>query len=271
MTSRRVIALLAGALTLLAAAAPAATASAATNQPVTKSAAKPQGNVALPGVVSQTPLSYTPNVYAGPSCGSLCSHSEVYSTVVVNGEVVVAGVFGNVCSPVSGAYAQCPNTVPADYIFAFNPATGAIDPNFKPTFNDPIYSLAAGPNNTVYVGGAFTTVNGNSQRGVTQLNVTPGQASTDGTQVAKFKAHTTNTVDQVALNGNALYLGGSFNYINGVKTTAVGRVNATTGAVDKSFLFTVSDPAVKPLDVKSMTLSPNGQVLAIAGSFLQVN
>jgi hypothetical protein len=268
MTLRRVITLIAGAVTLLAGGLPAATASAATH---TVADISSQGNVQLPGVVSKTPLTYTPNVYAGSSCGTLCKNSEVYSTVVVNGEVVVAGVFGKVCSPAPASYAQCPNTVAADFIFAFNPANGAIDPNFRPTFNQPIYSLAAGPSDTVYAGGAFTTVNGNSEQGVTQLYVTPGQPSTDGTRVTGFRGYTSSTVNQLALNGNALYLGGKFNYVDGFKTTPVGRMNATTGAVDKTFKFTLSDPAVNPLDVKSMTLSPNGDTLAIAGSFLRVN
>jgi hypothetical protein len=270
MSSHRVIALLVGALTLLAGGLPAATASAATNPAAVKPAAKPKGNVQLPGLVSQTPLSYTPNIYPGPSCGQLCKTSRVDSTVVVNGEVVVAGAFGKVCSPAPASYAQCPDTVPADYIFAFNPATGAIDPDFTPTFNDPVYSLAAGPGNTVYVGGAFTTVNGNSEEGVAQLNVDPGQPN-DGTQVAGFHAYTNNLVNQVALSGNALYIGGQFGSTDGVHTTPIARVNATTGAVDKSFEFTLGDPAVNPLDVKTMSLSPDGNTLAIAGSFQQVN
>lgn len=272
MTSRRVIALIVGALTLMVGGLPAATASAAA-KPAAKVTTHPNGNVALPGLVSQTPLADTPNIYAGSVCGSACSkYSTVFSTAVVNGEIVVAGAFGAACTPAPATYAQCPSTVPADYIFAYNPATGAIDPNFNPTFNaGPIYSVVAGPDNTVYVGGGFSTVDGTSQEGVAQLNVTPGQSSTDGTLVTAFHAHTSNVVEQLALSGNALYLSGKFAYTDGVKTTPVSRVNATTGAIDKSFTFTVSDAAVDPLDIKSMTLSPDGNTLAIAGSFLQVN
>jgi hypothetical protein len=267
MSSRPVIALIAGAVTLLAGCLPAVTASAAANP-----ATVPNDSAQLPGVVSQTPLSYTPNIYPGPSCGKSCTSttSTVYSTVVVNGEVVVAGLFGEACTPAPASYAQCPNTVEADYIFAFDPATGAIDQTFNPTFNGTIYSLAAGPSNTVYVGGAFTTVNGNSEEGVAQLNVDPGQ-SNDGTQVPGFNASTGQAVYSVAYNNNALYLGGLFGTVNGTKDAYAARLNATTGAVDPSFSFKISDEAVGPLEVKTMSLSPDGDTLAIAGTFLQVN
>jgi Ricin-type beta-trefoil lectin domain len=271
MTSRRVIALIVGALTLLGGSLPAATALAAAKPAARTATIHPKGNVQLPGPVSQTPLAYTPNVYPGTSCGSLCKTSTIHSTVVANGEVVVAGVFGNVCTPAPATYAQCPSTVPADYMFAYNPATGAIDPDFNPTFNEPVYSLAAGPDNTVYVGGAFTTADGTTQKYLTELYVTPGQSSTDGTLVPGFSASTSAAVNQVALSGNALYVGGNFALADGVDTTPIARLNATTGAHDKSFKFTLSDPAVKPLDVKSMSLSPDGDELVIAGSFLQVN
>jgi hypothetical protein len=180
MTSRRVIALIVGAVTLLGGSLSAATASAATKPAARVATIHPKGNVQLPGPVSQTPLTYTPNVSPGTSCGSLCKTSTIHSTVVVNGEIVVAGVFGNVCTPAPASYAQCPDTVPTSYIFAYNPATGAIDPNFNPQFNDPVYSLAAGPNDTVYVGGAFTSDGGTATNHLAEVYVNPGQ-SNDGT------------------------------------------------------------------------------------------
>jgi hypothetical protein len=270
MSSRRAIALIAGAATLLVGFLPAATASAANKPTAAKSVVHPNGSVALPGVVSQTPVSYTPNVSSGPWCGKACKVSTVYSTVVVNGEVIVAGVFGEVCAPAPQTYAQCPAKVQADYIFAFNPQTGAIDPNFNPTFDQPIYSLAAGPNNTVYVGGAFTQADGTPEEGVAQLVVDPGQ-SDDGTLAPGFDAYTNNIVYQVAYNGNALYIGGQFGETDGLKTTGLSRVNATTGALDKTFKFTLSHPDGGALQVKSMSLSPDGTMLVIAGTFMEVN
>jgi hypothetical protein len=205
------------------------------------------------------------------SSGGTCKASTVYSTVVVNGEVVVAGVFGEACSPAPATYAQCPDTVEADYIFAYNPQTGAIDPDFNPTFNEPIYSLAAGPDDTVYVGGAFTTVDGASREGLAQLFVTPG-LSNDGTQDPLFDASTNGVVNQVAYDGsNALYAGGVFGQVNSTKDSYLARLNATTGAVDSTLSFRFADEVTGPLEVKALSLNPAGTQLVIAGTFGTVN
>ena len=242
--------------------------------------------VPLPGVVSPAPVSWTPNVFAGTSTSSVCqqwfggscSDALVGSTAVVNGEVVVAGAFTQACQPGPGSSGHCqPGTlVTRDDIFAYQLGTGVIDPNFKPQFDKgPAYSVAAGPNGTVYVGGAFTTVNGVSQRGVVQLNVTPGTASTDGQVVTGFTSHTSAAVYSLAYNGNALYAGGLFSTVDSTPETGIARLNATTGAVDSTFGISVSSPVVVnktalPLKVAAMSLSADGKTLAIAGTFTKV-
>src|SRR5579863_9209536 len=86
----------------LAASAPAAVAGPAT----ATARAVPASSVEFPDLVSQTPVKWTPNVFAGsPSCdpqwfgpgNRLCKHHTVYSQVVVNGEVVVVGAFTQAC------------------------------------------------------------------------------------------------------------------------------------------------------------------------------
>ena len=159
----------------------AATASAASGS------AASGGGVQLPAPVSQAAVANTPNVFVAGNCSSSCDPGTVYSTAVINGEVIVGGEFGQVCTPAPGAtYAACPDTVNADFIFAFNLHTGLIDPNFTPVLDKgPVLALAAGPNNTVYAGGAFGKVNGQNAPGVTQLHVDPG-GSDDGQLVSGF-------------------------------------------------------------------------------------
>jgi hypothetical protein len=249
-----------------------ATAAATTSVAASTGAASP-AIAALPGVVSQTPARETPDVFERSSCDKPCGISIVYSTVVVGSEVVVAGAFGGICSPVRAQYAACPATVSADDIFAYNLRTGAIDPNFTPILgHGPIYALAAGPGNTVYAGGQFATVNGASHAGVVQLNVTPGQ-STDGQVVPSFTGQLNKTVYALAFNGNALYVGGAFSSVNQRPEKAIARLDATTGATDSSFDFAVGDPTgSRPTpEVRSMSLTPDGSLLAIGGSFGTVN
>jgi hypothetical protein len=225
----------------------------------------------LPDVVSQSPVTYTPNFSGHAPCGQLCGNSTVYSTAVVNGEVVVAGAFSDVCSPVSSGFAPCPNSVPANYLVAFNINTGAIDPGFAPVLtNGPVYSVAPGPGDTVYAGGAFTAVNGTTTGGIAALAVDPGQ-SDDGQLVPGFQATTVGRVNTLAINGSALYLGGAFTAVDGHKYHQIARVNATTGAVDPSFKFTLSQPIHNGLVVNTMSVTPDGTTLAFGGSFLQVN
>ena len=207
------------------------TASAATGGAAVTAAKKasPGSAAQLPAPVSQAAVPYTPNVFAGGNCASYCNPATIYSTVVINGEVIVGGAFGQVCTPAAGAtYAACPATVNADFLFAFSLSTGMIDPNFTPVFDKgPVYSLAAGPNNTVYVGGAFRAVNGQSSPGVAQLQVNPG-GSDDGQLVPGFSARANGAVTALASSGNALYLAGSFGTVNGTAAN-VARVTGPPG------------------------------------------
>jgi hypothetical protein len=236
--------------------------------------------VELPDLVSQTPVTYTPDVSGDRySCGKLCQHPTVYDTVVVGGEVVVAGSFNQVCSPASTGFAQCPDEATVDYVFAFDLATGAIDQNFMPQLdNGPVNALAAGPNDTVYVGGRFTSVDGQAADGLTQLYVTPGDPATDGQPVPGFSAQVNGTVDALAADGNnALYVGGDFTSdAPGLKASEqqrdIVRLNATTGAFDPTFSFAVSNPVDgRELEVETIALSPNADTLAIGGTLQDVD
>jgi Ricin-type beta-trefoil lectin domain len=234
---------------------------------------RPGSSATLPAPVSQTPVTYTPNVFAGGNCATYCKISEVFSTAVVNGEAVVAGAFGQVCTPAPGAtYAACPAEVNADFIFAFDLSTGMIDPNFTPVLNKgPVDTVVAGPGDTVYMGGGFTTVNGQTASHIAQLTVDPG-GSDDGQLVPGFAATATGEVDMLAYDGsNALYMAGAFAKVDG-KARKVARVNATTGALDTAFNFTFSDPPPGTgVKIKTFALSPDGNTLGVAGTFLQVD
>jgi hypothetical protein len=250
--------------------------------------------VTLPGLVSVTPVSWTPNVLAGDASTGVDSNgcsttwfgtataqecvSTVYSEAVVNGEVIVGGAFTQACrpGPASSGHCAAGTEVTRDDVFAYSLSTGAIDPNFAPQLNQgPVFSVAAGPagTNTVYVGGTFTTVNGTSQRGIAQLSVTPANAATDGHLVSAFKGHVSNQVDQIALgpDGASLYVGGQFTTVDSAAASGVARLSATTGAADTSFQFTLSHPENNAaLKVEAMSLSPDGSHLAIGGTFLDV-
>ena len=254
----------------------------------------------LASVVAQTPESWTPNVSAGPppsgqnpGCnttffgpGSISCVSEVYDTAYVNGDIVAVGSFTQVCQAGTGAgHCAAGTTVTRDDIFAYSPVTGAIDPDFVPVLDaGPAWSVTAGPSgsDTVYVGGAFMHVNGDSHKGLVELNVDPGSPSTDGTIVTTFVASVSKQVHSLALSpdGTALYIGGQFTIVDGESTFGAGgakvqslaRLNAATGTVDNSFAYTLSDPLTgEAIQIEAMALSPDGNYLAFAGTAEQVN
>jgi hypothetical protein len=251
----------------------------------------------LSAVVSQTAVGWTPNVSATAAVGQAGSpycnntyfgkpwpcQSEVYGTAYVNGEVVVVGAFTHACQPGKLSQGLCaPGTqVVRNDIFAYQAGTGLIDPNFAPVLDKgPAWAVIAGPagSHTVYVGGAFSTVNGAAHSGLVQLNVNPGVksgATADGSVVTGFNPQVTGGyVRTMALSpdGKALYAGGSFGSVDHVGETGLVRVSAATGAVDKSFQFTLSDPpSGLNTRVDAMDLSAGGGLLAIGGTYRQVN
>jgi hypothetical protein len=256
--------------------------------------------VPLSSAVSPTPVSWTPNVSGGPTVGdTYCNStffgsatdcvSEVYQTAYVNGDVVAVGAFTEACQPGPNGDNLCtPGTqVTRDDIFAYSASTGTIDANFVPVLNaGPAWTVVAGPpgSNTVYVGGAFTTVNGATAKGLVELNVNPGVtsgATADGSVVTGFSGSVNNYVRDLALSpdGKALYVGGQFTAVDGATSFSDGdavaglaRLNATTGALDNSFTFTLGDPiSGDPVKVEAMSLSTDGSHLAFSGTALQVN
>ena len=184
------------------------------------SRALPLSSVAFPDLVSQTPVKWTPNVFAGsPSCNPqwfgpgnrLCKHHTIYSQAVVNGEVVVVGAFTQACQEGPAADGHCtPGTlVTRDDIFAYQLGTGTIDPNFAPVLDQgPVYSVIAGPDDTVYVGGSFTTVNGVGEPGWSSFgHPGPAHRRPGG---ARLRRAAVRQVHALALSGTALYVGGNF-------------------------------------------------------------
>ncbi len=247
----------------------------------------------LANLVGQGPVSFTPNVSAGTTVGqSTCNttffgsaspcQSEVYDTAFVNGDVVVAGAFTQACQPGTLAQGLCkPGTqVTRNDIFAYTAGTGLIDPNFVPVLDKgPVWSVIPGPagSDEVFIGGAFTNVNGTAHKGIVALHVNPGVttgASADGAVVTTFKANVANMVHALALSpdGKAVYAGGQFATANGVAESGLVRFNASTGAVDTSFQITLSDPITNdPIKVEAMDLTADGSLLAVSGTALQVN
>ncbi len=204
-------------------------------------------DVAQPTVVTANPVDFTPHALDG----------TVRAIAVVGNTVVVGGTFSSVVNEGrSQAFA-----VRRPYLFAFDAKTGAVRTNFAPTVDGAVYALAAGPDNSVYVGGAFRNVNGAAARGLTRLSVS------NGARVRPFTAQINwGDVRTLALHGKRLYAGGPFSAINGVARAGLARLDGVSGAVDTGFDAKLAAKNMARVRVEDMALSPDGRRLVAIGA-----
>lgn len=202
-------------------------------------------------VVSSNPVNYTPNV----NQGAVTSIARVGDTMVaVGGFTTVTDLHGT--------------TFNRTNIFAFDANTGEVSKSFVPIVNGKVNRVvSAGDGTSVYIGGAFSQVNGQNASHVTRLDVSKGGA------VNGFKAAATNgVVFDMVLNNGRLYIGGKFMKVGGKSRTLLAALDPTsgadTGAVDATFdtVFNGGTLAVKAFDV-----SPDGARLVAVGNFRNVD
>ncbi|GIG59958.1 hypothetical protein Lfu02_43300 [Longispora fulva] len=201
-------------------------------------------------VVSERPMSWTPNVLDG----------TVYAIAVIGDIAVVGGDFTAVRAAASGT------ALSRRYVFAFRLGTGEILPDFAPTLDGTVYALSAGADGSVYIGGAFTQVNGEDRRGLAKLDARTGRTDRAFTgAIADGEVHT------LVARGDRLYVSGWFSSISGVWRTALARLDAATGAADHGFVPDLRRAGGGLVRVEAMAVSQDGASLLIDGSFTHVD
>ena len=202
-----------GACTAAAATLPAAPGAAAalpgTGQG--RAPAMARGAVAHARVVSADPVDYTPHVLDG----------IVNAFALVGRKVVVGGSFTRVQNAGESREMRRTN------LFAFDLYTGKVDENFAPVLDGTVYALAPGAGDTVYVGGAFDTVNHWPAHALTRLSLEDGRAVHGFTPWVRG-----GEVNALVAHGGHLYVGGDFRRIGEAERPALARLDARTGAPD---------------------------------------
>jgi hypothetical protein len=197
---------------------------------------------------------------------------EVETIVKIGNKVIIGGNF------TSAAPHGSSTTVPRPNIMAFDATTGAIDNSFVPAVDGEVMALEPGPTaNTVYIAGAFSTVNGDTtHKKVALLN------TTDGSLVGSFDVQgVTSSVTDLARFGTRLYLGGNFDSIAGVAHSGLATVNASTGALDPYMNIQLqgnhnwfpgsTGAQAEDGSAQRFDLSPDGTKLAVVGNFKTVD
>jgi hypothetical protein len=200
-------------------------------------------------IPSPVPSAITPQVDNG----------QVWSVAQVGNTLVMGGTF----SSVGG---QTHNN-----IAAFNATTGALIASFSPSTNDQVYSVLPGPDDhSVYVGGAFTQVNGVPAQFLTMLDTTTG-AIVSSFKPPAFDYGMIRDMDKV---GNRLYIGGFFGHVGNRTHGGIATLNATTGALD-SFMNVQfaghhnqsGSGAQGWIGPWALDISPDGTRLIVIGNF----
>ncbi|MFL6287497.1 MAG: PKD domain-containing protein, partial [Actinomycetes bacterium] len=209
-------------------------------------------------LASEDPANYTPRVQDG----------QVQSIVRIGDTVVVGGTFTSVIDATTG------NTLNRTGIFAFNANTGAVSSSFNPVLEagagkipsvDVVASNPAG--NAVYVGGSYTKINGAGPARLQAIQLS------DGTKLSSFQnAVFSSRVYDVKLNGNTLYVSGSFKNVGGVDRRGIATLDATTGALtDKvNVPFTGTAQGFGVSAVRKIDVTPTGDRLVAIGNFNNV-
>jgi hypothetical protein len=144
------------------------------------------------------------------------------------------------------------------YLAAEDAVTGALLP-FAPQLNGRAYFLAVSPDRqTLYVGGAFTTVDGAPHPRLVAFDIASGQVSPVVPNLGL-----NGSVKAIASSGDDLYIGGGFTSVSGEAHSRLAKLSLSGGrfAVDSSWRAGASD------EVRDLVADPVGGRLIVAGWF----
>ncbi len=211
-------------------------------------------------VVSDNPADFTPNIVDPEHAGY-----HVEGIAQVGNEIYVGGEFTQVQNAGGGQIYNVTN------LFAFNATTGQIDTSFFPQVNGRVDTVEAGPNgHSVYIGGAFNTVNGQDAKHFALVDTATGDPE------AGFHASVNDGVEDAVLNNGKVYIGGYFTSVNGQARGYLAALDATTGAVDADVNLSItgsrpSSHKTRPTSLAKLDVTPDGSRLVIVGNFTNVN
>lgn len=199
----------------------------------------------------------TPTTVTADALPTVQIDGVVWSQVVIGNTVYAGGSF-TTARPAGAAPGT--QTVARGNILAYDIRTGELISSFAPNFNAQVLSLAASPDGTrLYVGGDFTTLNGQSANHMVALN------PSTGARIENFNPNPSNSVRAIVATDTTVYLGGSFFRLGEAWREQAAAVRASDAAL------LAFRPVVNGGQVDSLALSPDGTKLAIGGKFTTVN
>lgn len=179
-------------------------------------------------------------------------NGRVYAVKIVGGTVFVGGTFSAAVSP-SG------QTVARRNLAAFRLDDGSLLTGWRADASSSVYALAS-DGASLYAGGNFTSIGGQTRQRLARLDLVTGAAMTG------FRGRATGgPVRALDASGGALYVGGSFTQVNGAARSFLAKLDGATGGTITSF---TGQPNAM---VRGLRKSPTASMLYIAGDFTAVS
>ena len=175
-------------------------------------------------------------------------NDAVYSVALqADQRILIGGLFAQVGGTNRSGVARLTQVGLLD--LSFNPGAGV---------DNPVYKVLALPDGNILLGGAFSTFNGVSRRGVARLHP-------DGSADLSFHpgVGANGTVYALAQQEDKYIVGGSFTLFNNQLLTNLARLNSD-GALDSTFHAAFDGV------VRAVTVQPDDKVL-VAGEFTKIN
>lgn len=176
---------------------------------------------------------------------------SVFAMATSGASVIIGGDFATTVTP--GGRER-----PAGSVAKFDPATGLFDPTWGAAVGGAVNAIAVS-GDTVYLGGSFSTVNGQPRSSLAAVSLSSGQ-------LLAWAPRANRTVKALAVAGGQVYVGGSFTTLadsaGSTDLTYMARISVG-GAIDR-----VWSAAVAPGDIVEAILpTADGTELYVGGAF----
>ncbi|ROR67375.1 PKD domain-containing protein [Agrococcus jenensis] len=180
----------------------------------------------------------------------------VWAQTMIGTTVYAGGGFANARAPLA---APGTSLTPRSNILSYDIRTGNLL-SFAPQVNGPIRAVAASPDGTrLYIGGSFTSVNGQTRFNIAALNPTTGALLPD------FNASIGGSgVYGIATTSDTVYVTGLFTQANGVARQNLAAFAMADGAL-RSWAPTVD------LQGDALVIDPGGSHVIVGGRFYLTN
>jgi hypothetical protein len=202
------------------------------------------------GVVSADPSDLTPHVIDG----------NVNTFALVGSTMFAGGTILNVRQQGSQVVHARHN------LMAFNASTGAVLP-FAPVVNGEVWALEPGGDNSMYVAGSFTAVNGVAARGLVKIDLASKAV------VAAFNPRLNGSVTDVQIVRGQVVIAGRFTSAGGQPRSYLASLHPTTGAATGFINIPISgrvSPRNSVTHLYRFAVDPAQTRMVIIGNFTSV-